>query len=116
MRLEPLLGRLVGELSTGERKRLDLACALARSPHVLLLDEPSAGVAAAEVPELADRVASAVADAGTAVVMVEHDLPLVWALARTVVVLDGGRVVASGRPDDVRGHPALAFGRIGGSR
>jgi ABC-type branched-subunit amino acid transport system ATPase component len=115
MGLEPLLERRVGELSTGERKRLDLACALARSPHALLLDEPSAGVAGAEVPELAARLASAVADAGPAVFMVEHDLPLVWGLATTVVVLEGGRVVASGRPDEVKSHPALAFGRIGES-
>jgi ABC-type branched-subunit amino acid transport system ATPase component len=110
--LEPLLDRPVGELSTGERKRVDLACAIGLRPRVLLLDEPSAGLGAAEVPGLAELVRGAVAATGAGVVMVEHDLPLVWGLADRVVVLDRGAVVAEGPPASLAGHPALAFGRM----
>jgi ABC-type branched-subunit amino acid transport system ATPase component len=110
--LEPVLDRLVGELSTGERKRLELACVLGRRPQVLLLDEPSAGLAAADVPAMASLLRAAAEASGAGVVMVEHDLPLVWELADRVVILDGGRVAAEGPPDSLRGHPALAFGRL----
>jgi ABC-type branched-subunit amino acid transport system ATPase component len=110
--LEPVLDRLVGELSTGERKRLDLACVLGLRPQVLLLDEPSAGLAAAEVPAIAAQLRDAAQATGAGVVMVEHDLPLVWDLADRVVILDNGKVVAAGPPDSLRGHPALAFGRL----
>ncbi len=109
--LEPLLDRRVGELSTGERKRLDLACAVGRQPSVLLLDEPSAGLGAAEVPGLEELVRAAVQASGAGVVLVEHDLPLVWALADRVVVLERGAVVADGPPAALAGHPAVAFGR-----
>jgi ABC-type branched-subunit amino acid transport system ATPase component len=110
--LEPVMDRLVGELSTGERKRLDLACVVGLRPQVLLLDEPSAGLAAAEVPELASLLRSTAEASGAGVVMVEHDLPLVWDLADRVVILESGRVVAEGAPSSLRGHPALAFGRL----
>jgi ABC-type branched-subunit amino acid transport system ATPase component len=112
MDLAPLADRRVGELSTGERKRLDLACALAGPSRVLLLDEPSAGLAAAEVAQLARWLRLAVSVSGAAVVMVEHDLPLVWTLADRVVVLAGGHVVAEGPPAGLARHPALAFGRL----
>jgi branched-chain amino acid transport system ATP-binding protein len=105
--------RLVGELSTGERKQLDLACVVGLRPQVLLLDEPTAGLAAAEVPGLEPLVRRVVQATGAAVVMVEHDLPLVWALADRVVVLERGRVVAEGAPASLTGDPALAFGRLG---
>jgi ABC-type branched-subunit amino acid transport system ATPase component len=105
--------RLIGELSTGERKRLDLACAVALQPKVLLLDEPSAGLTAAEVAGLGQRLRHAVDASRAGVVMVEHDLPLVWRLADRVMVLERGRVVAEGPPAELRGHPALAFGRWG---
>jgi ABC-type branched-subunit amino acid transport system ATPase component len=113
MGLGPLLARPVGELSTGDRKRVDLACALGLRPQVLLLDEPSSGLAASEVPALVESLRDAVEASGAAVVMVEHDLPLVWSLAQWVVVLDRGAVVAAGPPASLRGHPALAFGRLG---
>jgi ABC-type branched-subunit amino acid transport system ATPase component len=110
--LAPVSDRLIGELSTGQRKHLDLVCALARHPKVLLLDEPSAGLATAELPPLEARIRVAVDTSGAGVVMVEHDLALVWRLADRVVVLEAGKVVADGPPAELRGHPALAFGRL----
>ncbi|MFI7011014.1 ATP-binding cassette domain-containing protein [Streptomyces sp. NPDC050145] len=93
-------GRRTDDLSTGMLRRVELARALAGRPHVLLLDEPTAGLDDAEVDELA-RLLKALAADGTALLIVEHDLELVAALADTVHVLDGGRIVASGPPGEV---------------
>ena len=113
MGLEPYLDHRVGELSTGLRKRLDLACMAALAPRVLLLDEPSAGLAGVEVPPLAGWLRRLRDSTGAAVIIVEHDLPLVWDVADRVLILAGGRVASSGPPEALRGHPALAFGRFG---
>jgi ABC-type branched-subunit amino acid transport system ATPase component len=110
MGLESSLDTLVDELSTGVRRTLDLACALALQPGVLLLDEPSAGLASAEVGALSGVLRQARDDSGAGVLMVEHDLPLVWGLADRVVVLSDGRVVGDGPPASLRDHPAVAFG------
>jgi ABC-type branched-subunit amino acid transport system ATPase component len=110
MGLSAYLDRLVGELSTGVRRVLDLACMIALRPHVMLLDEPSAGLASAEAAMIPDLLRRVQRDTGTAIVMVEHDLPLVFGLAVRIVVLEEGRVVADGPPDDVRAHPAVSFG------
>jgi ABC-type branched-subunit amino acid transport system ATPase component len=108
--LEGHLDRLVGELSTGERRVLDLACATALRPRVLLLDEPSAGLASAEALALPAVLRKVRDSTGATIVMVEHDLPLVWRLAGRVAVLEEGRLVACGPPDELRHHPAVAFG------
>jgi ABC-type branched-subunit amino acid transport system ATPase component len=112
MGLDGYLDLVVGELSTGVRRVLDLACALALRPRVLLLDEPSAGLASAEalaLPGVLRRVRDAT---GATIVMVEHDLPLVSGLAGRIAVLEEGRLVACGPPDDLRHHPAIAFGEF----
>jgi ABC-type branched-subunit amino acid transport system ATPase component len=113
MGLEEHLNSLVGELSTGLRRVLDLACAIALEPALLLLDEPSAGLATAEAVGLTEVITNVRTLTGATVVMVEHDLPLVWSLADRIVVLEEGAVVASGRPPEVRRHPAVAFGELG---
>jgi ABC-type branched-subunit amino acid transport system ATPase component len=110
MGLSPYLDHPAGELSTGVRRVLDLACMIALRPRVLLLDEPSAGLASAEAAMLPALLARVRRETGTAIMMVEHDLPLVFGVADRIVVLEEGRVVADGRPDDVRAHPAVSFG------
>jgi ABC-type branched-subunit amino acid transport system ATPase component len=87
-------------LPTGTLRRVELARALAGGPRVLLLDEPAAGLDAAEVAALA-RVLHALAADGTALLVVEHDLDLVAGLADVVHVMTAGRIVASGPPDRV---------------
>ncbi|SDP59970.1 ABC-type branched-chain amino acid transport system, ATPase component [Streptomyces sp. cf386] len=87
-------------LPTGTLRRVELARALAGSPHVLLLDEPAAGLDTAEVTALT-RMLRALAADGTALLVVEHDLDLVADLADTVHVMTAGRIVASGPPDRV---------------
>jgi ABC-type branched-subunit amino acid transport system ATPase component len=95
-------------LSTGVRRALDLACVVALRPTVLLLDEPSSGLASSEVAAVPDLLRRVQEDTGATVVIVEHDLPLVFGVAGRIVVMEEGRVVADGAPPDVRRHPALA--------
>jgi ABC-type branched-subunit amino acid transport system ATPase component len=112
MGLDAQLDRLVGELSTGVRRVVDLACATALRPRVLLLDEPSAGLASAEALALPAVLRQVRDTTGATIVMVEHDLPLVWGLAGRIAVLEEGRLVACGPPDQLRHHPAIAFGEV----
>ncbi|WP_329340845.1 ATP-binding cassette domain-containing protein [Streptomyces sp. NBC_00663] len=96
----PLRALPAADLPTGTLRRVELARALAGSPHVLLLDEPAAGLDTAEVAALA-RVLKALAADGTALLVVEHDLDLVADLADVVHVMAAGRVIASGPPEHV---------------
>ncbi|MCT9143752.1 ATP-binding cassette domain-containing protein, partial [Streptomyces violarus] len=96
-------------LPTGTLRRVELARALAGSPHALLLDEPAAGLDSAEVAALA-RVLKALAADGTALLVVEHDLDLVAGLADVVHVMTAGRIVASGPPGNVLNALGTAAG------
>jgi ABC-type branched-subunit amino acid transport system ATPase component len=88
-------------LSHGERRQLELAVALARRPRVLLLDEPTAGMSPAETARITDLIASL--DPSLTVVIVEHDMDVVFRLAERITVLHEGRVIAEGTPAQVRG-------------
>ncbi|MFC7306964.1 ATP-binding cassette domain-containing protein [Streptomyces monticola] len=96
----PVAHRPAADLPTGTLRRVELARALAGGPHVLLLDEPAAGLDAAEVAVLATVLKALAAD-GTALLIVEHDLDLVDRLADTVHAMAAGRIVASGPPEQV---------------
>jgi branched-chain amino acid transport system ATP-binding protein len=105
--LTQVAGSLPATLPTGTLRLVELARALVGRPRVVLLDEPTSGLddaQAARVPV----AARAMADAGRAVVIVEHDLPLVFAASDVVHVLARGRVVASGAPAEVQADPATA--------
>ena len=104
--------RPAAALSHGERKRLAIARAMAARPRVLLLDEPAAGLDAGERRELAALMAQ-VAAAGTSVLLVDHDLGLVLDICDRVVVLDFGRVIADGTPDEIREDPAVTAAYVG---
>ncbi|MGH9235639.1 MAG: ATP-binding cassette domain-containing protein, partial [Acidimicrobiales bacterium] len=101
------------ELSTGTRRVVDLACLLAHQPRVVLLDEPAAGIAQREVEQLAPLVRRIRDETGASLVVVEHDLPLVRAVADRVVAMDRGRVLADGRPQAVLTAPAVVSAYIG---
>jgi ABC-type branched-subunit amino acid transport system ATPase component len=88
-------------LSHGERRQLELALALARSPRVLLLDEPTAGMSPAETEQITRLIASL--DRSLTILIVEHDMDVVFRLAERITVLHEGRVIAEGAPDAVRG-------------
>ncbi|MGW5237976.1 ABC transporter ATP-binding protein [Monashia sp. NPDC004114] len=91
---------LAGDLSHGDRRKLELAMSLASEPAVLLLDEPMAGVSAEDVDGLTEIIGE-VRDAGVAVAMVEHHMHVVLGLADRVAVLHHGQLLAVGAPDDV---------------
>jgi branched-chain amino acid transport system ATP-binding protein len=107
-----LADALAGELSYGDQRRVEIARALAAAPRLLLLDEPAAGMNPTERRRLGELV-RAIRDSGVTVVVVEHDVSLVMAIADQVVVLDGGRVIARGRPDEVRRDPGVVAAYLG---
>ncbi len=104
--------RLVGDLPFGRQRQVEVARALALSPTLLLLDEPMAGLSGAERDELA-ALLRATRTAGVAVVLVEHDVEAVMALADRVAVLDDGRLIALGSPAVVRTDPAVVAAYLG---
>ncbi|HEY8655912.1 MAG TPA: ABC transporter ATP-binding protein [Candidatus Limnocylindria bacterium] len=88
-------------LSHGERRQLELAVALAQAPTVLLLDEPTAGMSPAETERIATLIASL--DRSLTLLIVEHDMDVVFRLADRITVLHEGRPIAEGTPDEIRG-------------
>jgi ABC-type branched-subunit amino acid transport system ATPase component len=107
-----LLGRGTGELSEGERKLVGLCRALVAGPSVLLLDEPAAGLDTAESRRLGERL-RAIVETGITVLLVDHDMDLVLNVCDLVHVIDGGRHIASGTPDEVRRHERVAAAYLG---
>ncbi|MFF8911283.1 ABC transporter ATP-binding protein [Streptomyces olivaceoviridis] len=103
----------VGLLSYGDRKRVELARALCLEPRVLLLDEPVAGMNAAERARTAEVVGRIRAELDVSVLLVEHDMGLVMRLADEVTVLDFGRRIAHGTPDEVRRDPEVLRAYLG---
>jgi branched-chain amino acid transport system ATP-binding protein len=95
------------------RKRVELARALAVQPSLLLLDEPAGGLNHEEVAELGALIRSVRDQLAITVLLVEHHMGLVMSLSDQVVVLNFGRVIADGTPDEVRGNPAVAEAYLG---
>lgn len=99
-------------LSYGEKKRLDLARAFVSNPKLVLLDEPVAGLN----PDETERVGALIRQmrrGGATLILVEHDMDLVMSVSDRVVVLDGGRRIAAGSPDDVRCNPLVLEAYLG---
>jgi branched-chain amino acid transport system ATP-binding protein len=107
-------GTQATDLSQGERKLVGVARALAGRPQLVCLDEPAAGLDSHESAELGRRL-RAVVDAGTSILLVDHDMALVLDVCDTVVVLEFGRVIAAGPPTAVRTDPAVVEAYLGGA-
>ena len=94
-------------LAYGDLKRVELAVALANQPRLLLMDEPTAGMAPRERNELMQLAADLARDSDIAVLFTEHDMDVVFAHAHRIIVLAGGELIAEGKPGEVRAHPKV---------
>jgi branched-chain amino acid transport system ATP-binding protein len=100
-------GTVAGVLSYGNQKQLELGLALASDPAVLLLDEPTAGMSAAETHETIQLLQRIVAQRGLTLLFTEHDMEVVFSIAQKIAVLHQGRIIADGRPEEVRCEPEV---------
>jgi ABC-type branched-subunit amino acid transport system ATPase component/branched-subunit amino acid ABC-type transport system permease component len=115
MHLGAFADKFVGELSTGTRRIVDLACSLAHEPRVLLLDEPSSGIAQRETEALGPALLDIRDQTGAALIIIEHDMPLITSISDELLALDLGSVVTRGEPDEVINHPQVVEGYLGGT-
>ncbi len=105
----------VSELSTGTRRVVDLAGVVAHSPSVLLLDEPSSGIAQREAEALGPLIRRMRDELGCSIVVIEHDMPLLVSVSDRLVAMDAGAVICEGLPDEVLTHPTVIESYLGGS-
>ncbi len=94
-------------LAYGDLKRVELAVALANRPRLLLMDEPTAGMASDERQALMQLAAALARSERIAVLFTEHDMEVVFNFASRIIVLHGGEVIAAGAPDEVRANPRV---------
>ena len=126
LEIEPIRKKVVGMLSYGMRKRVELGRALAIEPKVLLLDEPMAGMNLEEKEDIARFIidifegqggtypdSPVLRDGVNCIVLVEHDMGVVMDLADRIVVLNFGRKIAEGTPDEVRTNPEVIAAYLG---
>ncbi|MGK2948685.1 MAG: MFS transporter [Acidimicrobiales bacterium] len=113
--LQAFASKYVRELSTGSRRVVDLACVLAHRPTVLLLDEPSSGIAQREAEALGPLLLRIRDLTGASLLVIEHDVPLLTTVTDRMIALDLGRVVTTGTADEVINHPAVVASYLGES-
>ena len=113
MGLEAYREKLTGELSTGTRRIVDLACIMAQDPEVLMLDEPSGGIAQKETEALGPLLRRVREQTGCSILIIEHDMPMLSSLCDRLVALELGGVIAEGTPGEVLAHPAVIASYLG---
>ena len=111
--LQPWAEVLTGELSTGTRRIVDLAAQVATRPKLLMLDEPTAGVAQRDAEAFGPLVRRIRDELDCAILIIEHDMPLLMGLCDRVYAMEAGRVIAEGTPDEVREDPGVIASYLG---
>jgi branched-chain amino acid transport system ATP-binding protein len=111
VRLQPRAATLAGELSYSEQRSLEIAMTLASDPRLILLDEPMAGMSAEETDYTLGLIREVTA--GRALLIVEHDMDVVFSLADRISVLVYGQVIATGTPDEIRRHAGVREAYLG---
>ena len=115
MNLGAYRNSFIRELSTGTRRIVDLACLVGHRPTVVLLDEPSSGIAQREVEALAPVLLRLRDEMGASLLVIEHDLPLISSISDRLIALDHGELIASGVPVEVLTHPDVVESYLGNS-
>jgi branched-chain amino acid transport system ATP-binding protein len=105
---------LASQLSRGDKRRLELAMCLIQEPKLLLLDEPTAGMARADTNNTIDLLKE-ISSQGITMVVIEHDMHVVFSLATTISVLAQGTVIAEGLPEEIKGNQTVQDAYLGGA-
>ena len=113
LEIEPIRKKVVGALPYGMRKRVELGRALALEPKILLLDEPMAGMNLDEKEDMARFIIDIREEIGIPIVLIEHDMEVVMDISDRVCVLDFGRQIAMGTPEEIKGNPQVIKAYLG---
>ena len=105
--------RVVGELAHGDQRVVEVAMALSLKPRLLLLDEPTAGMGDAESEHMIGLINRLHAEQGVSILFIEHDMDMVFGIAKRITVLDQGRVLADGSPDAIAADPKVRTAYLG---
>jgi branched-chain amino acid transport system ATP-binding protein len=113
-RLNHLRDELAGSLSYGQQKLVDAAMAFMAGPSLVLLDEPAGGVNLTMLANLKDRLVAYNAEHGTTFVVIEHNMEFVMSLCTRIIVLAEGRIIAEGKPEEIRSNQMVIDAYLGG--
>lgn len=114
-KIENKKDELAKNLPYGEQRKLEIVRALASKPKLLLLDEPAAGMNPQETAELMEMIAFIRKEFNVTILLIEHDMKLVMGVCERIMVLDYGKVIASGVPDEIRSNPQVIKAYLGGN-
>jgi ABC-type branched-subunit amino acid transport system ATPase component len=103
----------MGELSTGTRRIVELGALIALDSKLLLLDEPTAGVAQRETEAFGPLIQTIQRELGASILIIEHDMPMVMSISDRIYCLEAGRVIAEGDPQAIRTNPAVIASYLG---
>jgi branched-chain amino acid transport system ATP-binding protein len=103
-----------GSLPYGDKRRLEIAIALASEPEMLFMDEPTAGMSPEETNSTVDLIEELQDDLGLTILIVEHDMEIIFRIADKILVLNRGRVIADGTPEEVRDNEDVQEAYLGG--